>query len=50
MPRKYMMFESQWQLVADTKQEIIDYMEKYVVPVYEELLKELREDTRNPIE
>ena len=43
MPRKGMASEMEYHLEADTKQEIMDCINKYVIPLYEVALKKLKE-------
>lgn len=35
MPRKASISQSQYQVIADTKEEIIELVKKYVVPLYQ---------------
>ena len=41
MPRKEAVCEG-YELIADTKEEIMEYINKYVVPLYEVALKKLK--------
>ena len=43
MPRKSRVAESMYREVADTKEELVEVVNKHVVPLYEAALKKLKE-------
>jgi hypothetical protein len=43
MPRKNLITEDQYQLVADTKEEILGHIKKYVIPIYQAAIDALGE-------
>ena len=41
MPRKCRATKAFYQVEADTKEELVEYVKKYILPIYQEVIKEL---------
>lgn len=44
MPRKGYINQSQYEVVADTEEELMQLIQKYVVPLYEAAIASLKQD------